>query len=63
MFRSIEFLLRFIRLDDHKLGIFGIFWELSLTVVGLMSAFKNKNSLILFRLGGGGGGGGGKCPR
>ena len=25
MLRSIEFPLRFIRLDDHKLGIFGIF--------------------------------------
>ena len=25
MLRSIEFPLQFIRLDDHKLGIFGIF--------------------------------------
>ena len=44
MLRSIEFALRNIRLDDHKLGIFGIFWELFLTVV-LMSTSKNKNSL------------------
>ena len=28
MFRSIEIPLRFIRLDVHKLGIFGIFLEL-----------------------------------
>ena len=45
MLRSIEFPLRFIGLDDHKLGIFGIFKELFLTVVVLMSTFKNKNSL------------------
>ena len=45
MLRSIEFPLRFIRLDDHKLGIFGIFLELFLTVVVLMSTFKNKSSL------------------
>ena len=40
--------MRFIGLDDHKLGIFGIFYELFLTVVVLMSAFKNKNSLRTF---------------
>ena len=45
MLRSIEFPLRFIRLDDHKLGIFGIFKEFFLTVVVLMSTFKNKKSL------------------
>ena len=45
MLRSIEFPLRFIRLDDHKLDIFGIFQELFLSVVVLMSTFKNKNSL------------------
>ena len=45
MFRSIEFPIRFIRHDDHKLGIFGIFKELFLTAVVLISTFKNKNSL------------------
>ena len=45
MLRSIEFLLLFIRLDDHKLGIIGIFYELFLTLDVLMSTFKNKNSL------------------
>ena len=43
MLRSIEFPLRFIRLDGHKIGIFGTFQELFLTVVVLRS--KNKNSL------------------
>ena len=57
MLISIEFPLRFVRIDDHKLGIFGIFQELFLTVVVLMSTFKNKNSLrtieaeIITRLG------------
>ena len=37
--------MRFIRLDDHRLGIFGIFKELFLTVVVLMSTLINKNSL------------------
>ena len=32
MLRSIEFLLRFILLDYHKLGIIGKFLELFLTV-------------------------------
>ena len=45
MLRSIEFPLWFIRLDDHKLGIFGIFKEFSLIVVVLMCAFKNKEQL------------------
>ena len=45
MLRSIEIPLRFIRLDDHMLSIFGILQELFLTVVVLMSTFKNKNSL------------------
>ena len=45
MLISFKFPLRFVRLDDLKLGIFEIFYELSLTVVLLMSAFKNKNSL------------------
>ena len=45
MLKSNEFPLLFIRREDHKLGIFGIFWELSLTVVVLMSTFKSKNSL------------------
>ena len=45
MLRSIEFPLRFIRLDGHKLGIFGIFKELFLTVVVLMNTLKKKNSL------------------
>ena len=41
MLRSMDW-----RLDDHKLGIFGIFYELFvLTVVVLMSTFKTKNSL------------------
>ena len=48
--RSLLFLIKFsyfhqTRLFDHKLGIFVIFWELFLTVVVLMSTFKNKNSL------------------
>ena len=30
---------------EHKFGIFGIIQELFLTVVVLMSTFKNKNSL------------------
>ena len=38
------------RLDDHKLGIFGIFYELFLlTVVVLMSTFKTKSSLKTFK--------------
>ena len=45
MLRSIEFPLRFIQLDDQKLGISGIFQELFLTVVIITSTFKNKNSL------------------
>ena len=45
MLRSIEFPLPFIRLDDHNLDIFGIFYELFLTFVVLVSTFKNKNSL------------------
>ena len=45
MLRLIKFPLRFVRLDDHKLGIFEVFYELSLTVVLLISAFKIKNSL------------------
>ena len=44
MLRWIEFPLRFIWLDDRKLGIliFGIFKELFLTVVVLMSTYKNS---------------------
>ena len=38
MLRSIEFLLRFIRLNGHNLGIFEIFYELFLTVVVLTIA-------------------------
>ena len=45
MLRSIEFPLQLIRLDDHKLDIFGMFLDLFLTVVDLMSTFQNKNSL------------------
>ena len=43
MLRLIEFSLRFIRLAGHKLGIFGIVYELFLTVVVLMSTLKNKD--------------------
>ena len=47
MLRSTELPLQFIRLDDHKLGIFAIFWEIFLIVVVVvpMSTFKNKNIL------------------
>ena len=45
MMRPIEVQLLFIWLDDHKLGIFGIFLELFLTVAVLVSTFKSKNSL------------------
>ena len=47
MLRSIEFPLRFIRLDDHKLGIFGtdILGVISCCFMSLMRTFKNKNTL------------------
>ena len=45
MLKSMEIPLRFIRLYDHKLGIFAIFQDLFLTVVVPMSTFKNKNNL------------------
>ena len=45
MLRSMEIPLRFIRLYDHKLGIFALFQELFLTVVVPMNTFKNKNNL------------------
>ena len=45
MLRPIEFPLRFIRLDDHKLGIFAIFQELFPIAVVAMSTFENKNDL------------------
>ena len=44
MLKLIELPLRFIRLDDHKLGIFTIFQELFLTVVVLMSTFKIRTA-------------------
>ena len=48
MLRSIKFPLSFIRFDgygdDHKLGIFGIFQELFLTVVVLMTTFKIRTA-------------------
>ena len=45
MLTSIEFPLRFIRLDDYNLGIFEIFQELFLTVVVRpMSTFKAEIS-------------------
>ena len=42
MLKSIEFSLRFIGLDDHKSGIFGVFQKLFLT---FFITFKNKSSL------------------
>ena len=40
----MEFSLRFIRLDDHKLSIFGIFEELLLTLVVLISTFEIRTA-------------------
>ena len=36
MLRLIEFPLAFIRLDELKIGIFAMFWELFLTLVVLV---------------------------
>ena len=42
--RSIVFPLRFIPLDDHKLGVFGIFLELLRSVVVLLSTLKIRTA-------------------
>ena len=45
MLRSIEFPLRFIQLDDHKLVYLEYFRSYFLLLLLLLSTFKNKNTL------------------
>ena len=42
--RSIEFTLRLLRLDDHKLGIFGIFQELLFLLSLFLRVLQLKNN-------------------